>query len=318
MKVIAEQFPLFMGDLPQPEAPKLGEKAVLMRFASGVGFSEERQNPNVTEEVKDYKKLGSDSGKWDARLYPKEALKNVKKKLGEAGAYHRAVTLPFDEGTGILPAALIKEYGDRMRQLKEEATVLFEREFLTEPQRWIDWARKTHNGTFEPSFYPGCDRNDAGEITFDAERFTEVMREKFHFSCTPIPVPDASHFTGTVSSLLGVDLQSVNERVEDATKEAVKELFRRMMEPVKHMVATLSKESPRIFETMTGNIRNIAMLAPKLNIAGDAQLDKIATEMLALADKFDAEKLRDADEVMRVSAKNEAQAIMDKLSAYKL
>lgn len=335
VKINAEQFSLFAAPLPQPEpmtqaigsaqspnhshasAPKLAEKAVLMRFSAGVGFSEERKNPNVTADVKKSKGLSHDSGAWDARLYPKEALKNVKSKISEAGAYHRAVTLPFDEGTGILPAALIKEYGDRMRQLKGEAENLFESEFLTNPERWIGWARQAHNGTFEPSFYPGCQRNEKGEIEFDAAKFIEEMREKFHFGCTPIPVPDAAHFTGTVSSLLGVDLQAVNDRVEDATKEAVKELFRRMVEPVKHMVATLSKDSPRIFDTLTGNVKEIAKLVPALNLADDPQLNQFAGEMTALVTKFDADKLRE-DEVARVDAKKGAQAILDKLSAYKL
>ena len=118
-----------------------------------------------------------------------------------------AVTLPFDSGIGILPAPLVMEYGDRMRAFAAMREQLIEREFLADPQKWVDWAQRNHNGTFDPDLYPGCfpaadlpeaERlaqvladNTPRKFLVDAEEFRSEMREKFSFKTEPLPVPDA-------------------------------------------------------------------------------------------------------------------------------
>jgi hypothetical protein len=298
----------------------LAERAVLMAFSAGCPGNS-RTDHAVTRKIKAEQKLGSHAGNWGSTLYPENALKLVNRKINEARNYHNAVTLRFADGVGILPAALIVEYGNRMRQFKGELDNLMKTTFLHEPKRWIDWARKEHNGNFNPDFYPGCESvlvGDKMEIVFNEEVFKEEMTKKFYLNCDPMPVPDAAHFVGTVASLLGTDLQSVSNRVEDATRDAVKKLFVRMIEPVAHMVETLGKESPRIFETLTGNIKEIAELAPKLNIMDDPEVNEAAASLKQLADQWNAESLRKGDEKVKLQAKEDAEAVLKRLSGYKM
>lgn len=292
----------------------LKEKAVLMRFSAGLP-GEQRQDHVVTEDVKRDKSLGQRSGKWEKFLFPPEALKSIKAKQNEARAYHDAVTLPFDTGIGILPAALIAEYGDRMRQFKGEIENLVESDFLANPEKWIEWAQREHNGTFDPDNYPGCERVN-GAIEFQPEEFRATMRPKFYFRSEPLPVPDSTHFANTVASLLGTDLDSVNARVRDASLEAQRELMKRIMAPVKHMAATLAKDKPRIFDTLIENIKVICKLAPALNLADDPGLNKLVQECESLT-KYAPETLRES-ETSRTEARKAAEAMVAKLAGYKI
>ncbi len=283
----------------------LSERAVLMRLSIGLP-GEARQDNELTTKVKASEHMGEKSGRWVKSLYPAEALDPIKKLDTKARAFHETVTLPFDKGIGILPAALIAEHGDRMRQFAGERKQLVEAHFLARYDEWVAWARKEHNGTFDASLYAGVD----------------ALREKFYFRTEPLPVPDATHFQSTVASLLGTDVDSVNARVSDATKEAHRELMSRLIAPVEAMAKKLS-EKPKdgrediVFrDTLISNLQDIVKLAPKLNITGDPAIDAFVVEVGKLT-TYTATELRENKNV-RGKVATEADAMFKKLSGYKL
>ena len=276
---------------------ELSKNAVLMRLSIGSPGTS-RSDRATSEEVKATKHLGQNSGKWVKELYPPHAMKNIRQLDGEAARYHGAVTLPFDTGCGILPAALIMEYGAKMRDFKAKREMLIA-EFGEKYPSFIEWAKVEHNGTFDEAEYPPL-----GDVL-----------KKFYFKTEPIPVPDSCHFESTVTSLLGVDADSVTQRVRDAAEEAQRELLRRMIEPVAHMAKTLAKDSPKIFDTLTSNIAEIAGLVPKLNLAGDAELDAFAKELADLS-KYTRDDLK--KDMFKVEARRKAEAVLEKLSGYRI
>ena len=279
---------------------ELKNRAVLMRLNIGMP-GENRQDTDLSEKVKAEHALGQKAGKWIKQLYPPVALEPIKKLDNEARAYHGAVTLPFDNGIGILPAALIMEYSEKMKEFASRRAHLVDTHFLARYAEWVEWARVNHNGTFDESLYPGADE----------------VREKFYFKTEPIPVPDSKHFETNVASLLGVDTDSVDARVADAEKKGQAELLKRMIGPVKHMVDTLKKDAPRIFDTLTGNIAEIADLAPKLNITGDAAIDGFAAELKTLT-RWHSDVLRNSGKATRDEARAAAERVLEKLNGYKL
>jgi hypothetical protein len=282
---------------------KLAERAILMRMSAGLP-GKNRTDKALSASVKADHGLGVKSGRWIKTKYPDWALEPLEKLVTEARAYHAAVTLPFDNGIGILPAALIKEYGDKMRQFKGQFENLVQSHFVPKYPEMIDWAKAEHNGTFDASDYPAV----------------ESLLEAFYFKTEPLPVPDAGHFTGTMSSLLGVDAEGVNIRVADAMTEAQRELMRRMIEPVSAMAAKLAeapkagKEDICFRDSLIGNVQQIAEMVPKLNICGDAALDAFAAEMLALT-RYTPSVLRD-DKATRSEAAKLADALTKRLSGY--
>lgn len=282
---------------------KLSQKAVLMRLSLGKP-GDEKTDRDFTQEVQEENQLGKDAGKWKKNLYPKEALAPIASLDSKISAYFRSVTVPFDRGIGILPAALIVEFGDRMRQFKGEREALIESHFIANYQKWVDWARTALNGTFDEALYPGPDQT----------------RKEFKLSVDPVPVPESAHFETTVASLLGLDTLSVDARVKSATEEGQRVVLQRILVPVKHMVDTLAKEAsgdkPRIYATLTGNIKAICDIAPKLNLMGDPALDKLVSEVRELCD-YDVDDLR-KDAKTRDSARTEAEAVLRKLQGYNL
>ena len=293
---------------------KLAERAVLMRLSISLP-GEARQDPGLSEDVKKEHKLGAGAGKWIKSLFPAEALANIKKLDNEARAYHLAVTLPYEAGIGILPAPLIPDYGDRMKQFALRREALVESEFLKDPQKWVDWAVANHNGTFDPELYPGCSVVD-GKVNLDPEEFRAEMRERFSFRTEPCPVPDAAHFQNTVASLLGTDTESVNVRVADAMEEAQKELMKRLIAPVRAMAEKLKEDKPIFRDTLVGNLKEIAKLAPKLNLSGDKQIDAFCAEIAGLGSR-DPETLR-KELGSRTSTQAKAEDLLKRLSGYKI
>jgi hypothetical protein len=284
---------------------RLAERAILTQFSAGMP-GEGHTDPRFSDEVKKEKHLGKKSGRWVKAKYPEWALKPIKQLVTRARAYHDAVTLPFNKGVGILPAALILEYGDRMRQFRSQFENLSRTHFRERYPEMVEWAKAEHNGTFDQNDYPPVD---------------EVM-EAFYFRQEPVPVPDASHFEGVVKSLLGLDADSVNLRVQDAMVEAQRELMRRLIEPVKAMATRLAEEpkegkkSPRFNETLVGNLLEIVHLAPKLNIAGDPAIDGFVKDIEALT-IFEPETLRKSPDIRKAMA-TDAAAVLKRLEGYKI
>lgn len=284
---------------------KLSERAVLMRLSVGLP-GKNRKDRNLSANVKQEHGLGQKSGSWVKNKFPDWALAPIEKVVNEARAYHAAVTLPFDAGIGILPGALIMEYGDKIRQFKGQFDNLCASHFRAKYPEMIEWAKVEHNGTFDADDYPEVE---------------EVM-QAFGFRSEPLPVPDAGHFEKTMLSLLGADADSVNIRVTDAMQEAQRELMRRIIEPVRAMAAKLS-ETPKgerkdiIFrDTLVDNLKAIVGLAPKLNLSGDVQIDAFVQDIGAWVNGLTADRLRE-EKALRGQVKQSAAATLAKLEAYK-
>lgn len=310
---------------------------MLMRLSVGLP-GQHRKDKRTTKEVKAARSLGENSGNWVKELWPSEALAAIKTKVNEARDYHAKVTLPFgvksdeDEaegdkktpmiaGIGILPGPLVSEYGDKMRQFKGEIDALVD-QFLDNPKRYVLWAKQEQNGTFDPKNYPGCSVLASGEVVLDEQVFKAKMHKKFYFTTEPLPVPECAQFSETMLQLLGVDAESVDTRVRDASLEAQREVMRRLIEPVAAMAAKLA-ESPKdgkgdiIFrDTLVGNVAEIVALAPKLNLSGDPAIDQFVKEVEPLT-RYTPDTLR-SDKATRAEAAQKAADIAKKMAAYKL
>ena len=92
-----------------------------------------------------------------------------------------------------------------MRRFKSMRSALIA-EFIEKYPTFVEWARQEHNGTFDASLYD-----------------VKKAEAAFYFRTEPIPVPDSSHFETTVTSLLGVDAESVDQRVREARLRAERE-----------------------------------------------------------------------------------------------
>jgi hypothetical protein len=270
-----------------------------MRLSIGLP-GQSAQDEELSSEVKSEHGLGDDSGTWNKRLWPPNALAPIKQLDSQIVKYHHTVTLPFDKGSGILPAVFYPEYCEKMRVFKDERAVLVQDHFVAKYDEFVAWARQNQNGTFDASLYPGAD----------------VHAKKFYVKTIPIPVPDSAHFETNVKDLLGLDSTSVDKRIEDAMVEGQRELIKRMLPPLQKMTEVLGKDKPRIYATLISNIGDIAKLVPALNLMDDPELNKFAKDMQSLAENT-PDSLRDSVH-RRTMVQSEAKELMDRLSGYKL
>jgi len=283
---------------------KLGERAVLMRLSVGLP-GKSRKDKALTGDIQTEHALGRESGNWVKSKFPKWALEPLEKLVGEARQYHARVTLPFDAGIGILPAGLIQEYTETMREYAGKFLGLAHSHFELRYAEMVEWARAEHNGTFDASDYPPV----------------EELLECFTFKAEATPIPGEEHYAEGIKALLGVDSASVDVQINDAAVEGQRELMRRLMAPVRAMAVKLAEDpgdgkAPIFRDTLIGNLQEIAGLAPKLNIGGDAQIDAFAREISALT-QFTPYILRQSAGV-RNEAQNAAAALLAKMDGYRL
>jgi hypothetical protein len=284
---------------------KMSERAILMRFSVGMP-GKSRKDKNLTKQVQGQHALGKESGGWVKNRFPKWALEPLEKVAGQARTYHDAITLTFDAGIGILPSALVMEYREKMGEFCSRFESLVQSHFVPKYEEMIDWAKYAQNGTFDQSDYPAVDE----------------LLASFTFRVEPMPVPESSHFTATMSSLLGVDSLSVDQRIADVALEAQREVLRRLIEPVRKLAEKLV-EAPKngkldivYRDSLIGNILEIADLAPKLNIADDPAINAFAKEIRSLA-RFEPDILRESKGTRQTIA-DEAAATLKRLEAYKI
>jgi hypothetical protein len=102
--------------------------------------------------------------------------------------------------------------------------------------------------------------------------------------------------------------------------EAQKELMRRLIEPVRAMAVKLAeqpkegKQCPVFRDTLIGNVMEIAAIAPKLNIAGDADIDAFVKEVEGLT-RYTPDGLRKSG-VDRSAAASAAADVAKRMEAY--
>lgn len=303
------------------------DRAILVRLSISCP-GENRQDLKLSNEVKREHSLGTESGKWVKHLYPPTALREVKALAGACRTYHNSVTLPWDQGVGILPAPLYYEYMEKVRDFRAKIEMLRDK-FLDDPQKWVDWAVAQHNGSFDPGNYPGCTQDSSvpSGYRIDKAAFAEAMAPAFAMEVDPMPVPTSNHFTQTISSLLGTDVASVDQRVAEGALNACRELLQRLLRPVAAMAAKLGEEPKRkddgtmrediVFrDSLVGNLIEIARIAPSLNLNDDPMIKQFIAEIEALT-VLKPNELRE-DKSLREAARSRADELAKRMAAYKI
>jgi hypothetical protein len=276
------------------------DKAMLVRLNITL-FSPNKTDKKLTNEVLDRHGAKSDAGRFTKAILPTEALEGIKKISGEARTFHYTNTLPWsDEGARILPTNNLTKYMDKMREFSSSFYSCVEN-FGESYQGYVDEARRTLNGMFNENDYPSQ---------------SEVLN-KFRFKTELNPVPASDDFRVAVHTEEMRNLKAdLDERVRLAETEAVKDLYRRLADPLKAMVERLSDPDGKFRDSLVGNVQEMIELIPALNIAGDVVLDELTREARELT-RHTPNRLRD-DSTARKETARKAQSILDKMAGYSL
>jgi hypothetical protein len=109
--------------------------------------------------------------------------------------------------------------------------------------------------------------------------------------------------------------QDVERRVADAQATAMKEVWQRLYDRVKHMAEKLADPKAVFRDSMIENAREICMILPRLNFTDDPNLESLRQEVEMGISNHHPDALRN-DPDLRRSTAAEAKAIMDKMSVF--
>jgi hypothetical protein len=128
------------------------------------------------------------------------------------------------------------------------------------------------------------------------------------------PVPSTDFRVAIASDELTRIQQDVEKRIADAQTTAMKEVWDRLYDRVKHMAEKLADPKAIFRDTMVENTKELCALLPRLNFMDDPNLEQLRQQVEASLIKH-PDALRNDPDLRRDTAA-EAKAIMDKMSTF--
>ena len=206
-----------------------------------------------------------DAGRFNKLLIDASALQPLTEIEGAARQHHYSVTLPWGNlGERLLPAMLFMDYSDTMGQFRREFEARVAKLVSIYPQLVQD-ARQSLGSLYDPSDYPA------------------EIGKRFSFSVSFGPVASANDFRVNLNAeYVDAIKRDITEAQNQRQTEAVKHVWSRVRDVVEKIQEVCSKEKPRIFDSMIDNAAQLIQVLPALNLAGDPELNRIASEMQSL------------------------------------
>lgn len=312
------QTSFFPMDIPLPtqEETSLSSKAMrcTISIRAWTGYKYDRE---TSEEIAEIHGADKDSGRFHKRLVPRKELAEISAIIGTARRDHEFVTLPWsDDGYRVLPGAAYMDHTDLMRKhaaaFKAAVSRLAARfEALVTNQSRL--------GTlFKVEDYPGM-REEGGKLRF---AFPSEFETRFSFETKVLPLYDANDFRVSIGDQ---ERERIKRQIADSIQASLqvgtRELWQRLYKVVSHMSARMAEYSaaedgnrPRLYDSMITNIVEIVDVLPKLNIAGDVELDRMAVEIRRSL-VVNPRELRKS-ETMRSDTAKAAMDITQRMAAY--
>mgnify|MGYP003672482124 CR=1 FL=1 len=149
----------------------------------------------------------------------------------------------------------------------------------------------------------------------------EACAELFHSDVEVRPVPEAGDFRVAMSAedkqKIVTQMQRKNdERVTQVTSEC----FDRAYSAISNMVERLEafdpdKKGAKLYDSLVGNVRDIADLLPSLNVGDDPRLEQLAKDIGLRLTETDASTLK-KDEGKRQEVADNARQIMNQIDDF--
>jgi hypothetical protein len=302
--------------LPPKEETSLSSKAMLctVSIRAWSGYKYDRE---ASEEIAEIHGADKDSGRFNKRLVPRKELEEITKIIGRARRDHEFVTLPWsDNGYRVLPAAAYLDHTETMRLHAAEFKAAISR-FLARFEELV--TSQSRLGTlFKVDDYPGM-RDENGKLRL---AFPEELRSRFSFETEVLPLPNADDFRVSIGDQDRERIKrQIAESIQASLRVGTRELWQRLYKVVSHLSGRMAEynaaqdgNKPRLYDSMITNIVEIVDVLPKLNIAGDTELDRMAGEIRRSL-VVDPQELRKSETIRSDTAKA-AVDIAQRMAAY--
>jgi hypothetical protein len=166
--------------------------------------------------------------------------------------------------------------------------------------------------------YPGM-REENGVLRF---LFPNELRDEFSFATDVKPITNPEDFRVAIGDAERDRLKrQMAESVQAWLRTATRDLWQRLFDVVSHMSGRLSEynsaedgKKPKLYKSMVSNIAEIVDVLPRLNVGGDAELDRM-TETVRRSLIVDTDELKKS-ETARTDAARASAEIVQRMAAY--
>ena len=281
----------------------LQEKAMLISFSVSI-WTAQKQDREVSQKAAADYGAAANSGRYVKWLFDKKVVDEVAKvgRKARMDIFYK-YTLPWsNDGLRILPANLFLKFTQEIEKAKKE---FWERvdKFIEIYKDSMDMQKVRLGSMFKPEDYP--------------DEFT--LRKKFAFEYNVYPLPDKEDFR---ISLAEDEMKRIKEDLErtlmKTAREGVASLWQRLYEKVNKIVVSLEDKGgkrKKIFNSLLGNVEELMVLLPELNIFNDPQLDNIRKEIENKILTYTTEELKE-NELARKTTRENAKAVLNTMSQY--
>lgn len=224
-------------------------------------------------------------------IFDPRHLAAAKKVIGAARSEYYDKTLPWgDLGWRLLPTKLHFDFENKMRKFQNDLTA----------------AVQAMDANYAGMVAAGQARlgNLAANVVYPDQRWFSqnwFIRWKYQ------PVPASGHF---VADIAQQDLEDMRQAIEannhEQMKETTRHLYQRIFDLTSHMQATLKDPDAKFKDSLVGNIQRLTEVLEPLNIAGDPEINKLASQLKASLATYSPDDLR-KNETIRAQAATEAE-----------
>jgi len=278
---------------------KLSDRALIVKLTISQ-WSARKYDKRASEQVAAANGTTAEVGRYNKLLLPmNDGLKQI---MAASNALRKHVydnTLPWaHDGQFILPTTRYLGFVDKYRTLKGEFDSLAS-QFIADYARVKDSAKQSLGSLYNEADYP-----DAASL-----------REKFKVDLELGPVPSNDFRVNIADDELSRIQQDVTSRVEAAQTQAMKAAWSRLYERVEHMSTMLTKDNPRIHDSMVEHIRDLCGTLTDLNLTDDPNLEAMRQEVERSLGTVSVTDLRN-DKTARAETAETAANIMAKMGAF--
>ena len=238
-----------------------------------------------------------DAGRFNKILIAVEESRKIVQAAGEARTFHYMNTLPWsDEGKRILPSANFFDYVNELNAKKHKFWRIVE-SFWNGYETYKDEARIRLNTMFKEGDYPPL----------------EHLRNKYNFNISFTQIPKADDFRVDIGQDAVDKIRlEIEQSVETAERAAIKDMWDRLHESIKHIIERLSSKDAIFRDSLIGNVIELAGLLPKLNFTNDPHLNDLCKEINQSICTIEPETIR-KDANLRKATASKAGEIIKKV-----
>lgn len=277
----------------------LSDRALLVQLSISQ-WTARKYDKKATQEVASAFNTAKDAGRYNKSLLPmNDYLDRVHKKTTFIREKFYKNTLPWGiEGTMMLPTSNYLQFMTDFRKEKNEWQYLVD-QFVGNYDQLREDAKRVLGGLYNDADYP---------------TLTDVS-QKFKIDMAVFPVPATDFRCAIASDELSRIQQDVEKRVADAQATAMKEVWTRLYDRVKHMAEKLADPKAIFRDTLVENLQEQCSMLSRLNFMDDPNLETLRQQVEGTLASHHPDALRNDPDLRRDTAA-EAKAIMDKMSVF--